>query len=311
MKKYDYGTVEILIADQNIQLRSGLKGMLHQSGFRNIIDASNLEQLEEIVKRKCPDVLLCDYHLPGGEVCKTIRKLRHSQCGQNPFSSVILFIEEPTKAVVQAASEAGLDDLQIKPIVAQKVLDRIAFLIEKRKPFVVTTDYIGPDRRSGKRPDAMEIPTMPVPNSLSQKANGTFDETLFQIDVDTTVWKLNEQKIERHAFQIGYLVERIVPAYRENKFNRESLGMLAKLVQVSKDIAKRLEESDFAHIANLVSTLETVAKSLWESGTQPRKKDLDLLPELSAAISATFKATPDNQTLTGEIITSVKQKYTS
>lgn len=309
MKKYKYSDVNILIADKNIQLRSGLKGVLHQSGFRNIYDASNLEQMEETIQKKCPDLLLCDIHLPGGNVCKTIRKLRHNQCGQNPFCSVILFIDEPTPPIVKAASLAGLDDLQIKPIVAQKVLSRVEFLVEKRKPFVVTTDYIGPNRRSDKRPGTMDIPSVEVPNSISQKANGTYDAVEFQAEVDKAAWDMNSQKIERHAFQIGYLVERIVPAYQESNFNKESIGQVAKLVDVSTDIAKRLEESEYGHIASLVTTLQTVARSLWDSGTQPQKKDLELLPELSAAISATFKAQASKASVTDEIINSVQQNY--
>ncbi len=309
MKKYSYDNIEIMIADPNRQLRSGLKGVLHQAGFRRINDVANLELMEESIRIKCPDILLCDINLEGGSVCSIIRKLRHNQVGQNPFCSVILFIDEPTQDVVKAASEAGLDDLQIKPIVAQKILDRIVYLVEKRKPFVVTTDYIGPDRRKGHRQGSQEISSMPVPNSVEQKAKGTFIANDFQDEVNRTVWEINAQKIERHAFQIGYLVERIVPAYKQGQINRESLGQVARLVKVAKDISQRLEESDYTHLADLVSTLCTVANSLWSSGTQPKRKDLDLLVELSAAISATFKSHKTSDAVADEISASVRQKY--
>ncbi|MDV7340088.1 response regulator [Terasakiella sp. A23] len=311
MTKYNFDQINILIADQNIQLRSSLKGILHHGGFRRIQDVSNVEQMEDSIKAQCPDLLLCDISLEGGNVCKTIRKLRHNQCGQNPFCSVILFIDEPTQEVVTAASEAGLDDLQIKPIVGQKILDRVIYLVEKRKPFVVTTDYIGPDRRKGHRPGSQEIPSMPVPNSIAGKAKGTFVASEFQQEVNSTVWEMNAQKIERHAFQISYLVDRIVPAYRQGQINRESLGQVAKLVQVSKDISKRLEESDYTHIADLVATLTKVAHSLWSSGTEPKKKDLNLVAELSTAISATFKAQNASSNLANEISSTVGKKYNS
>lgn len=309
MKKYSFDQIEILIADQNRQLRASLKGVLHQAGFRKIVDVPNLEQMVDHIKVKCPDLLLCDISLEGGDVCKTIRQLRHNQCGPNPFCSVILFIDEPTQDVVRAASEAGLDDLQVKPIVAQKILDRVKYLLEKRKPFVVTTDYVGPDRRKGNRPGSMAVPSLPVPNSMEDKAKGSFVAQEFQQKVNETIWEINAQKIERHAFQIGYLVERIVPAYREGQINRESLSQVQRLVEVSKDISKRLAESDYTHIAELVATLNKVAHSLWSSGTEPKMKDLNLLVELSAAISATFKAQNVSSSLTDEISSTVGDKY--
>lgn len=185
-----------------------------------------------------PDLLLCDISLPGGDICEAVRELRHNQYGNNPFCSIILFIDEPNENIVRAASQAGLDDLQIKPVVAQKVLDRINYLVAKRKPFVVTTDYIGPDRRSSKRPGTQDIPTMDVPNSIALKAEGKFDPRKFQKDVESSFWNINAQKIERHAFQIGYLVNHIVPAYQAGQFNKESLGMAQRLVVVAEDIAK-------------------------------------------------------------------------
>ncbi|NVK17682.1 MAG: response regulator [Methylocystaceae bacterium] len=309
MKKYSFDQIEILIADKNRQLRASLKGVLHQAGFRKIFDVATLEQMVDHIKVKCPDLLLCDISLEDGDVCKTIRQLRHNQCGPNPFCSVILFIDEPTPEVVRAASEAGLDDLQVKPVVAQKILDRVKYLVEKRKPFVVTTDYVGPDRRKGNRPGSLPVPSLPVPNSMEEKAKGNFVQQDFQKRVNETVWEINAQKIERHAFQIGYLVERIVPAYREGQINRESMGQVQRLVEVSKDISKRLAESDYTHIAELVATLNKVAQSLWNSGTMPKMKDLNLLAELSAAISATFKAQNVYSSLTDEISNTVGEKY--
>ncbi len=85
--------------------------------------------------------------------------------------------------------------------------------------------------------------------------------------------------------------------------------MAQHLVVVAEDIAKRLEESDFDHLSHLVATLQKVATSLWESGTLPKRKDLELLPELSAAISATFHATNNGTDFASQIVSSVQKNY--
>ncbi|WP_135078716.1 response regulator [Terasakiella sp. SH-1] len=310
MTKYQIDDIKILIADSNRQLRTSLKGVLHHYGFRNITDAATIESFESTVKSVNPDLILCDIDLSGGHVCESIKKLRHNQLGQNPFAAVILFIEEATAGIVQMASEAGLDDLQIKPVVTQKVIDRVLYLIERRKPFVVTTDYIGPDRRKENRPGTQEIPLVDVPNTLAAKATGAYDPHMVQHEINKALWNVNGQKIERHVFQVAYLVERIVPAYKAGEITKANLSLVIKLMKVARDIVKRLEDSDYGHIADLADTLVTVTKSIWDSGQEPKNKDLDLLPELSAALSATFRADAVSATAVQKIRSSIQDEYT-
>lgn len=312
MPKYQIDEIKLVIADENRQLRSSLKGVLGQQGFRGMQDAPDVDTLEDIIRANSPDLILCDVDLKQGDngnVCDLINKLRHNQIGQNPFANVILFIEQASEEVVRMASQAGIDDLQVKPVVPQNIINRVFYLIEKRKPFVVTTDYVGPDRRKGHRPGTQEIPLVEVPNTLASKATGNYDARLFQAEIKKALRDINAQKIERHVFQVGYLVEHIVPAYLENKINRESMAMVSKLLHVSRDITDRLEDSDFGHISDLAGTLQTVAKSLWQSGTQPKRKDLELLPELAAALSATFNMDASSTSVVQKIRSSVQEKY--
>lgn len=310
MGKYQLGEIDMLIADPNRQLRTSLKGVLHAQGFRGIMDAANVEQLEDGIRQANPDLIICDVGLEGGDVCSLIRKLRHNEFGQNPFCGVILIIDEPNEAVVRAAVDAGVDDLQVKPVVAQSIINRVHYLIEKRKPFVVTTDYIGPDRRkNGVRAGAMEIPLVNVPNSMAGKATGKYDPRELHRMIQNAIWDVNAQKIERHAFQVSYLVERIVPAYLQGQIDKEHMGYVNRLVLVAADIMRRLDDSDYVHISDLASTLGTVAQSLWRSGTMPKKKDLELLPELAAALSATFNNKSAAASVASEISKSVKDRY--
>ncbi|SCA58039.1 putative Response regulator consisting of a CheY-like receiver domain [Candidatus Terasakiella magnetica] len=309
MANYQIEDIKILIADSNRQLRTSLKGVLHHHGFRGIVDAPSIEAFEAEVRVVNPDLILCDIDLKGGHVCESIKKLRHNELGQNPFAAVILFIEEATEGIVTMASEAGLDDLQIKPVVAQKVIDRVTYLIEKRKPFVVTTDYVGPDRRKAARPGTQQIPSVEVPNTMAAKASGTYDPRMVQSQIDKALWDVNAQKIERHVFQVGYLVERIVPAYEAGEVTKKNMEMVIKLMKVGRDIVERLEDSDYGHIADLAGTLVTVTKSLWDSGTLPKHKDLELLPQLSAALAATFNTDAVSAAAVQKIRSTIQDEY--
>lgn len=311
MAKLIIEDIKIVIADGNRQLRSSLKGVLHHHGFRGIMDAANVETLKEHIRVDNPDLILCDIDLPYEKVnvCQLIDNMRHNKVGMNPFSAVILFIEEASADLVAMASQAGVDDLQVKPVVAQNVIKRVEYLIKQRKPFVVTTDYVGPDRRKSHRAGTMEIPLVDVPNSMAAKANGKFSQREMNLAIQNTWRNVNAQKIERHVFQVSYLVKHLVPDYRAGTINQESIAHLARLRRVSTDIVKRLEDSDFGHIADLAGTLETVAKSLWNSGRSPNKKDLDLLEELSSALNAMFASSADKGQLAAQIKSTVQEKY--
>ncbi|WP_419799574.1 MAG: response regulator [Terasakiella sp.] len=309
MAKYQIENISILIGDSNRQLRSSLKGVLHHHGFRKITDAYDIESFEEAIRVHSPDLILCDVNLKGDLVCEIIHRLRHNHLGQNPFAAVILFIDEAGEEIVSQASRAGLDDLQIKPVVAQKIIDRVKFLIEKRKPFVVTTDYIGPDRRKEARQKGQEIPLVTVPNTLALKATGEFDPNKTQRQIANAVWNVNAQKIERHVFQVKYLVDRIVPAFKMGQVTKENVEMIQRLMNVGQDISKRLKNSDYAHVSTLAATLVTVTKSILQSGGQPKNKDLDLLPELAAALSSTVNAENTENSAVREIQSSIKQVY--
>jgi DNA-binding response OmpR family regulator len=309
MPKYQIEDISILIADSNRQLRSSLKGVLHHHGFRKISDAHDIESFEDGIRTHSPDLILCDVNLKGDLVCDVIYRLRHNHLGNNPFAAVILFIDEANEEIVRLASRAGLDDLQIKPVIAQKIINRVTFLIEKRKPFVVTTDYIGPDRRKATREGAQQVALVDVPNTLAMKANGDFDLQKMQREIASAVWDVNSQKIERHVYQVGYLVERIIAAFESGQITKESVEMLQRLMRVGQDIAHRLNNSDFRHISVVADTLVTVTQALWRSGGQPKRKDLDLLPELSQALNATFNSGIESNKMAEEIQSSIKNQY--
>lgn len=311
MSKYQIESIGILIADSNRQLRTSLKGVLHQHGFRKIADASDSEGFEREIRSTNPDLIICDVGLSGGNVCEIIHRLRHNKIGFNPFASVILFIDEPSESVVRAAAEAGVDDVQMKPVVGQKIIDRVKFLIEKRKPFVVTTDYVGPDRRKKARPGAgvQEIPLVEVPNTIALKAKGQYNANLVQREINNAVWDVNAQKIERHIYQVGYLIERIVPTYEKGEPDQDRLSLVVRLLKVSRDIVKRLKDSDYGHIAVLADTLVTVTKSVMENAAQPKRKDLDLLPELASALAASVEAGENANVTAQEIQSSIQERY--
>lgn len=116
----------ILIVDDDDEIRELLEFDLQQSGY--IIDtASNgMEGLEKALSKKF-DLILLDVMMPkmnGFDVCKNIRK------AQNPVP-ILLLTAKGTIADKTEGFDCGADDYLIKPFDIQEVLLRVRALLRR------------------------------------------------------------------------------------------------------------------------------------------------------------------------------------
>ena len=293
---FNFGKVRMVIGDPNRDLRNALFAILRQHGFNDVTVTGSIEVVRDAVIRDKVDLLVCDADLGGEEevdFCKLVNDTRHARLGGNPFIVVQTLVESPTREMMFKVSDAGVDDIVLKPITAGQVADRIMVLTKSRKEFVVTTDYIGPDRRGGHRPGTQEIQTLEVPNPVLVRATGG-DVKAMEEEIKAAMHVINEQKVERHAFQIDYLVNQILPAYKNNSPEKKLIPLVEKLGLVAKDIGKRLKTTQYAHIGDLCGSVFEVSVRIRRKIANPDKKDLELLPNLSMAINLAFKDETSN-----------------
>jgi len=289
-----FDKVRMVIGDPNRDLRSALSAILRQHGFNNVVLTGSFDVVKDAVDRDQVDLLVCDAELgleEGRDFSKLVSNARHGRLGGNPFIVIQTLIESPTAELMNRISVAGVDDIVLKPITAGKVAERIMILTKDRKDFVVTTDYVGPDRRSKHRPGTQEIKTLEVPNPVLVRASGG-DVQAMEAEIRAAMHTINEQKVERHAFQIDYLVNQILPGYQEGVSDKKLIPLVEKLALVAKDIGRRLKTTQYEHVGDLCVSVFDVAVRIRRKAARPDHKDLELLPNLAMAINLAFK---DNQ----------------
>ena len=304
----DFGNVGLLLGDPSRMIRQGLKGALFTEGFRDILDTDKLPDIREAVAENRVDLLICDIHLPEGDIYQFISEIRHHTIGNNPFLVIIALIDTPDPETVARVIDAGFDDIVLKPISGAKLMERVNLLARKRKPFVVTTDYIGPTRRKGQRDNSIEIPEINVPNPVQIKAEGQFSSEALQRAVDTVARMINEQKMERHAFQIDYLAEKIVPLYETGTVDMGVVEHLDRLRYVSEDISRRQKGTAYSHVSDLCDSLLGVINGIHAKPLTPQPQDIKLLPQLAKAIKRAFETTDDAVALARDISDSVRKR---
>jgi response regulator RpfG family c-di-GMP phosphodiesterase len=199
---------------------------------------------------------------------------------------------EPTPERVRSVVNAGIDDLLTKPISSGHLTSRIKALAMARKPFVVTSEYIGPDRRSLEERKS-GIPQVEVPNTLNVKVSGQENYIDVLKSIDSVIAEINVQKLERYGVQIGFLIDHILPSLKNGLVDSTNEAFLDRLLAVGNDTARRLVGTKYAHVSELCDSLVKVTESILATKDQPSARDIKLLAPLSQAIKAAFSADDD------------------
>jgi DNA-binding response OmpR family regulator len=279
-----FDNIELLLVDPDSNVRDSLRSVLHHNGFRRVSTGAFWTDIRQRLESAPPDLLISEVDLADGDVCGAIRALRHQDLGGDPFLPIIALSREPTPAMVKRVIDSGADVLLGKPVSAEQLTSRIRILVENRKPFVVTSDYIGPDRRkSADR--ASNVPLVEVPNALRMRlAGGRLPSNMHQT-VNKAAQQLNLMKLERLGFQIGYLIERIVPALESGAWpDTRAVEFLEHLTGVAEEAARRCNGTPVDHVADLCRSMVKVARAILAATGAPVPRDVRLLQPLSEAI---------------------------
>ncbi len=288
MDKLNLDVVDVLLVDPDRNTRQNIRNILYDTGFRNLRLGRRLTELRDALVVSMPDLLISETELPDGDFCELVHAIRHHEIGTNPFLPVIALTGNPTSDMVKKVIECGADALLAKPLSAAQVLERVGILIRERKPFVVTSDYVGPDRRKeAKR--KRDFPMVEVPNTLKVKATGEMDEMdAVQRAIDEAIANINLRKLERHTAQIAFLVDKIVPDLERGVVDEPVQQFLKRLLYVAEDSSRRMVGTKYHHVSELCQSLIKVTTDIRAAMDSPESKDVKLLSPLSRAIQDGF-----------------------
>jgi DNA-binding response OmpR family regulator len=155
-----------------------------------------------------PDIALCEAQGAVDELCEIIQQMRQGASTHNPFVVIIVTAWEKNTALISKVVSSGADDLLLRPFSTGVLGSRIEVHVERRKGFVVTTDYVGPDRRTDSN-RASNTELFDPPNSLKMKAKDRLSPEAIARRLDaelkTAREKLTGEKLRRDAFQVCIL----------------------------------------------------------------------------------------------------------
>lgn len=300
-----YNDVQVMLADPRTHIRSSLKVALTHAGLENIEHTGTLEGVADALEQSIgPDILICDMGLGDGEIMELISKVRHNDLGKNPFLCVIGISWETQAQEVIRMINCGVDHLVTAPLSPQQILSRDVAMVHHRLPFVVTADYVGPDRRKLTRP-GKDYPIVDVPNSLIEKALGSWDTRRFERELENAVGSINTRKVDRQAEIIAGLADSITELAGQPNGLARITPKIERLTLLVNEMDRRAAERGMHHVAELCRACVGVVTDMQADDTSPSDKDLEVMKHLGMAIRAALYPAGENKGLANDIIKTV------
>jgi DNA-binding response OmpR family regulator len=208
MSKLSFDSVDVLIYDPVSSNRTATRAAMYALGFRKTETVSTLEAFLEAIQKTPPDIVLCEAQGQAEDLCALIQQMRQGGAGYNPFVVIIVTAWEKNTALINRVVSSGADDLLLRPFSTALLGQRIETHVDRRKGFVITTEYVGPDRRRDNS-RASNVELFEPPNSLKMKAKDRLssEEISRRLDSELKVAreKLTTEKLRRDSFQVAIL----------------------------------------------------------------------------------------------------------
>jgi len=176
MAKYDFSKVRALIGEPSPILRKGIRHALFTIGFREIVDSAAFVDVHSHLENHTFDLLVLNSEMEGSDTTYLVREVRRGKMHKDPFLVVLLVVTRADEPHIKLAMNSGADDILLVPFSPDQLMQRMANVHERRKPFVVTHDYIGPDRRKAPRPGQASAATFNVPNPYLARSSRIPDD---------------------------------------------------------------------------------------------------------------------------------------
>lgn len=140
-------SLHVLVVDDNAHMRSIVVAILRGIGVGTVKEASDGADAFEVMRAGAPDIVIADLNMDPIDGLDFSKMVRTAPDSPFPFVPIIMMTGHTERSKVIAARDAGINELLAKPISARTLLDRIVAVIDRPRPFVRTSTYVGPCRR--------------------------------------------------------------------------------------------------------------------------------------------------------------------
>lgn len=185
----DFSNLHILVVEDMPPMRELLEQLLKALGVGKITIAKDGFDGHEKYLRYKPDIIITDWQMPGLDGLEMTKQIRCRKSSPNRSVPIIMMTGFIDKKRISNARDSGVTEFLIKPFSAKDMAKRVSYVTQNPRDFVVTSNYIGPDRRrkntsninSGNRRKANTPNIIKDKRQLEQKV-GTGEVSILAIE---------------------------------------------------------------------------------------------------------------------------------
>lgn len=283
----DLSKVKALVCEPSLPIRQGIRLALNNVGIRDITEASTFLAAHQACKEGDHDFLVLNQEIETNDSTFIMRELRSGALGRDPFILTVMLLGSREEPKVRSVIDCGPDDLLLIPFAPDQLMNRLKVLVERRKPFVVTHDYIGPDRRAAPRPGATSATQFQVPNPVRARGTSLPRDRYDRLKQDSIV-AIGIERIKRLAATMDWECNALTVSARDGKMTAESTyRSLSKLEQVTAELSTRVTKQ-LGHTTETIDGLLETCRRLKAVPGNVAFSDIEIITQTSRRISGTY-----------------------
>ncbi len=147
LPNYNLKHLDILIVEDNDNMRSLLREILRSLGVNHITAAKNGHEGLMSMQAVFPDIVICDWAMAGMNGTEFTKSVRWDEEIDDPNVPIIMLTGHTELHHIEEARDAGVTEYLAKPVSATEVYTKIVTVIERPRVFVSCETYRGPNRR--------------------------------------------------------------------------------------------------------------------------------------------------------------------
>lgn len=277
------GDVELYLGEPNEQVREGMRSTMRDYGLRRTRSFARMADLIGAIKEAPPDLLIISDDLDP-TMFDAVRDIRHFKIGRNPFVMISLMVRADNDGAVKRAILAGADDVMIKPVSPGKLMERVAHITNNRVPFVVTNDYLGPERRRAGDPRPSQIKQLQVVNTLKSIVDGK-RLTMAELSraVEGNMKEVMSARLDSHGLKLGWVCAHILKAYEEKRIDKELEERLLILVSVLEDAGRTAQSLGEQDLSQICTQMARQVEEMAENYQDPTSLQFGTIKKLTRA----------------------------
>ncbi|OAN53702.1 response regulator [Paramagnetospirillum marisnigri] len=283
----DLSRVKALVCEPSGLLRQGIRLALNNIGIRTISEANTFLAAHKACEEGDHDFLIVNQEIEANDASYLLRQMRAGNLGRDPFIVTVMLLASRDEPKVRAAMDSGPDDLLLIPFAPDQLMNRLKVLVERRKPFVVTHDYIGPDRRAAPRPGATSATQFHVPNPMRARGQGVTPERYLKAKQDSLA-AIAVERIKRLAATIEWECNALTICHRESRATPETnFRSLVKLDSVADEMSTRVQKT-LGHTTDTIDGFLLDVRKLKNNPSIMTYSDVESLSMIGRKIASTY-----------------------